>query len=493
MKKIKALIPILGLSLLTSCSLEDRFIFGGNKNSVSQNQPASKDPNDSSSTSDAPSSDADLETFDDCKNSIFFALYNYYGFDGQHFTNKWLGRNDALAAHGYKVTGYEGQKDARKFKIERQANSDLPEDAKIVRVNNQNWDTTIQYAKPFAKYHPRAVISTCNGVEMASSNIKSVQFKVSNATMGGFSPTYRSAFVDGSLRYLVAKYTAHILPIVAASVNALDNGKARKNADGTALRLSISQWAIQTLEEYDRRNAVDSVLEDHPTVRKINVDKYFDKTNPDYGPEKLSEFVSSSTKENIEALYAENESNGDADKAAFRAGKKYKCGIIAPSSVNDQVQLYIDFIQGYLAKAYNFEVLPVGSVTSSNTQKSVATQLCNQGANFIISVQDDTERNAAAQVCNEKGVYFAIAGSCQNALDYAVIKNLPYYVGSIGTSPEEERRSAKERTEYYLQCRIKRAQSQDALYEYEKEVKGLNKTKEESLSFYVPFDKERDI
>ena len=458
MKKIKALIPILGLSLLTSCSLEDRMIFGGNKTSVSQNQQVSKDPNDSSSTSDTPSSDADLETFDDCKNSIFFALYNYYGFDGQHFTNKWLGRNDALAAHGYKVTGYEGQKDARKFKIERQANSDLPADAKIVRVNNQNWDTTIQYAKPFAKYHPRAVISTCNGVEMASSNIKSVQFKVSNATMGGFSPTYRSAFVDGSLRYLVAKYTAHILPIVAASVN-----------------------------------AVDSVSEDHPTVRKINVDKYFDKTNPDYGPEKLSEFVSSSTKENIEALYAENESNGDADKAAFRKGKMYKCGIIAPSSVNEQVQLYIDFIKGYLAKAYNFEVLPVGSVTSSNTQKQVATQLCNQGANFIISVQDDTERNAAAQVCNEKGVYFAIAGSCQNALDYAVIKNLPYYVGSIGTSPEEERRSAKERTEYYLQCRIKRAQSQDALYEYEKEVKGLNKTKEESLSFYVPFDKERDI
>ena len=78
MKKIKALIPILGLSLLTSCSLEDRMIFGGNKNSVSQNQPVSKDPNDSSSTSDTPSSDADLETFDDCKNSIFFALYNYF-------------------------------------------------------------------------------------------------------------------------------------------------------------------------------------------------------------------------------------------------------------------------------------------------------------------------------------------------------------------------------------------------------------------------------
>ena len=493
MKKIKALIPILGLSLLTSCSLEDRFIFGGNKKNNDTQQQVSKDDNNSNSGGNQQTnSDAELETFNDCKNAIFFALYNYYGYDGQHFTNKWLGRNDALAEHGIKVTGYEGQKDARKFKIERQANCDLPADAQIVMVNNQNWDTTIQYAKPFAKYHPRAVISTCNGVEMASSNIKAVQFKVSNATRGGFSSTYRDAFADGSLRYLVAKYSAHILPIVAASINALDNGQARKNTDGTALRLSISQWQIQTLAEYDRRSAVDSVSEDHPTRRKINVDKYFDKTKEDYGAEKLSEFVSSSTKENIEALYNENGTNEAADKASFRKGKKYKCGIIAPSSVNDQVQLYIDFIQGYLAKAYNFEVLPVGSVTSSNTQKQVATQLCNQSADFIISVQDDTERNAAAQVCNEKGVYFAIAGSCQNRIDYEGIKNLPFYVGSIGTSPEEERRSAKLRTEYYLNCRIERAKSQDDLYAYERQVKGLVAFSQ-NLAFYVPFNKERDI
>ncbi|MCI6524984.1 MAG: hypothetical protein SOW65_02905 [Candidatus Enterosoma sp.] len=464
--KTKALLSLLGMSMLTSCKIEDFFIFGGTETEQS-----------------------DIETFEGCKNVLFFALYNYYGYEGQHFTNKWLGMNDALKDHGITVTGYEGEKDARKFTITREATCDLPEDAVIYMVNNQNWDAGIQFSKPFSVYHPMAVISTCNGVEFASAPILSVEEKISNATMGGFSDTYRQAFVNGSLTYLVAKYTAHILPIFAACINALDNGGAMRNEDGTALQLSITQWAIQTLAEYDKMDAVDSIDPSHPTLRKINIDKFFDKTNPSYGAKNLQDFVKDSSKENVAKMYEENGANQAEDEANFRKGKQYTCGIIAPSSVNDQVQKYIDFIRGYLATAYNCIVLPNGSVTSTNTQDMVATQLCNQGADFIISLQDDTDRNKAAKICNDKGVYFAIAGSCQNDIDYKGIKDLPYYVGSIGTSIQEERRAAKEMTEYYLQCMIHREAGD--LEEYQKEVKGLNQI-EETLVYY-PFDKERGI
>ena len=187
-----------------------------------------------------------VETFEGTKNAIFFALYNYYGYEGQHFTNKWLGMNDALKAHGITVTGYEGQKDARKFKITREPDCDLPEDTVIFMVNNQNWDSGIQFTKPFAQHHPMVVISTCNGVEFASSPILSSGDKISNATMGGFSPTYREAFVNGSLTYLVAKYSAHLAPIFAAAVNAVETGEVMRNADGSALHLSISTWASAT-------------------------------------------------------------------------------------------------------------------------------------------------------------------------------------------------------------------------------------------------------
>ena len=456
--RILALILVLAFSCTTfsGCGIEKYFVFGGN-------QEEAADPN--------------LESFEGTKNAIFFALYNYYGYEGQHFTNKWLGMMDALAAHGITVTGYEGQKDARKFKITREPDCDLPEDTVIYMVNNQNWDSGIQFTKPFAQHHPMVVISTCNGVEFASSPILSSGDKIANATMGGFSPTYREAFINGSLHYLVAKYSAHIAPIFAAAVDAVETGKPMRNPDGTALHLSISTWDIQTLAEYDEMNAVDSIDINHPTVRKINIDRFFDKNSPDYGPEKLAEWVANSTKENIKELYALNGTNAAEDEASYRQGKEIKCGIIAPSSVNDQVGKYITYIQEYLAKAYNVTILPLGSVTSVNTQSMVAKQLCNQGADFIISLQDDTDRNNAAKICNDLGVYFAIGGSCQNEVDYAEIKNLPYYVGSVGTSVDEERRAAREMTEYYLQCLIHREKGD--LIEFQKEYKGLTGKTEE--------------
>lgn len=289
--------------------------------------------------------------------------------------------------------------------------------------------------------------------------------------MGGFSSTYRQAFENGSLRYLSAKYTPHILPIFAAAVDAVDNGKPLRNADGTALQLSITSWAIQTLDDYDEMAAVDSIDKDHPTVRKINIDQFFDKSNPSYGAKNLEDWVKNSSKENIKALYELNGTNAIEDMDAKRTGPKIKCGIIAPSSVNEQVQKYIDYITGYLADVYNVEILPIGSTTSSNSQDVVATTLCNQGAQFIISLQDDTDRNKAIEICNSRGVYFAIGGTCQNNVDYEQVKNLPYYVGSVGTSIEEERRAAKEMTEYYLQCMIHRAKGD--LEQWQIEYKGL--------------------
>ena len=466
------LVAVFCLSL-SSCNLEQFFVFGGNQTVDEGANP-------------------DIETFEGTKNAIFFALYNYYGYEGQHFTNKWLGMMDALAEHGITVTGYEGQKDARRFKITREADCDLPEDTVIFMVNNQNWDSGIQFTKPFAQHHPMVVISTCNGVEFASSPILSSGDKISNATMGGFSPTYREAFVNGSLTYLVAKYSAHLAPIFAAAVNAVETGSPMRNADGSALHLSISTWAIQTLAQYDEMSAVDSIDPNHPTVRKINIDTFFDPNSPNYGAEKLAEWVAASTKENIKALYELNGTNAAEDAASYRQGEPIKCGIIAPSSINDQVGKYIDYIEDYLAKAYNVTILPLGSVTSVNTQSMVAKQLCNQGADFVISLQDDTDRNNAAKICNDLGVYFAIGGSCQNEIDYAEIKNLPYYVGSIGTSTAEERRSAYEMTEYYLQCLIHRAQGD--LEQFQITYKGLEEATDETAPVaYLPERKEEPV
>lgn len=397
--------------------------------------------------------------YKDTQNSIFFALYNYYGQDGQHFTHRWLGMKKALEkVGGYTVTGDSWEKDAKKFKITRNADSKLPKDAKIYMVNNQTWDTGLQFTKPLTTYKPMAVISTCNGVEFASAQIKANSKGTQNATMGGFSVNYRAAFKNHSLHYLTGKYSCNIAPIVAAGAAAVRGNPLRK-ADGSALQLSVKQWDMKSLEEYDYYKSIDLIGngDENPTIMKRDLDKFFEKGSEFNTEDALRTWCENADFNEVKRIY---DSNRNAIDTTY-TGEKIKVGLIVPGSVNETVQSNIDYISGYLAKAYNFEMLTREEVTSSNDQKKACIAMCNKGAQFIISLQDDTNRNAAILEANNRGVYFANAGTCQNEQDYAATKDYPFFVGSIGASIYEEEAATYRMTEYYLQKMIDRANGID--------------------------------
>lgn len=390
----------------------------------------------------------------DTNNQLFFALYNYYGQDGQHFTNRWLGMLDALNEYGVQVTGHEYEKDARNFVVDM-SNSKLPKDAEIYMVNNQTWDTSLQFTKPLTKRKPMAVISTCNGVEFASAQIKANSPSTQNATMGGFSSQYQAAFEDGSLNYLISKYSCHIAPIFAAGVNAV-RGNALRTENNEALRLSITQWEVKSLEEYYTYSAIDRIDDDEtgPTIRKTNIDKFFQAGGEFNNAKALEDWCTNLSFEDIQTLFEENKGMQEA----VDTGRKVKVGILKPGSVNDSVAAYIDYMKGYLGRVYNCEFLIDEDITSANDQKTAAIAMCNKGAELIISVQDDTNRNAAIKEANARGVYFANVGTCQNDKDYNEVKDLPYFVGSVGTSIEEERRSTYSMTKYYLELMCQRGE-----------------------------------
>ena len=393
-----------------------------------------------------------MDWLKDTNNTLFLALYNYYGQEGQHFTNRWLGMLDALNEYGIEVTGHEAQKDAREFKIDY-TNSKLPSDAEIYMVNNQTWDTGLQFTRPLTNKKPIAVLSTCNGVEFASAQIKANSPSTQNGTMGGFSDQYQTAFEDGSLNYLISKYSCHIAPIFAAGVNAV-RGNPLRTENNEALRLSITQWDVKSLEDYQTYSSIDRIDDDElgPTIKKSDIDKFFVKNGEFNNAKALEDWCAASTFDNVKAIYDANRTvvdNVDTDA-------KIKVGILKPGSVNDSVGAYINYMKGYLARVYNVEFVVDEDISNANDQKTAAIAMCNKGAQLIISVQDDTNRNAAIKEANNRGVYFANVGTCQNDKDYNEVKDLPYFVGSIGTSIQEERRSTYEMTKYYLEIMCER-------------------------------------
>jgi hypothetical protein len=121
-----------------------------------------------------------------------------------------------------------------------------------------------------------------------------------------------------------------------------------------------------------------------------------------------------------------------------------------PNSINDSVQAYLDFIEGYLANIYNFTTRRF-SVSGTVNQETAAEQACNAGCSAIISLQDDTDRLAACQKANSKGVWFAVAGACVYGTDeWTSMAACEKYVGSVGTSLDDEYQAGYDMVKRYI-------------------------------------------
>ncbi len=402
-------------------------------------------------------------SYQDTTDTLFFYPLNYYGLKGRGFTARWDGMKAALSDYGWNVTG-DGQKDSLKFKVTRDPACTMPDDTKIVMVNNQTWDTGIALTEPLAEYKPLAVISTCNGVEFCSTQIESWSPATQNATMAGFSPSYENAYKKGTLSYLASKYSASVAPVVALVYNAVVTGKRIETPQGKAVNLSQDYWQITSYDEYKEASVYDNYGggEDNPTIMKADMDYALPATNPSATYDDFVEMVKkTATYEGVKELYEGNRNKTDT----IATTQKIKVALIVPGSINDSVQSYIDYMKKYAAKVYNMSFENY-SVTGSTTQKAATENACNAGVDAIISLQDDTDRVASIQYANSKGVFFATAGCTMGEIEYETeessgtvthdseysqVEDLPYYAGAVGASLDADSAAAYQMTAYYLQ------------------------------------------
>ncbi len=398
------------------------------------------------------------------QNTNTLCLYpiNYYGIAGRGFTYRWEGMKAALADYGWTVTG-DGQKDSLKFKVERTDDGKYttPADTQIIFINNQTWDTGLALTEPLSEYLPLAVISTCNGVEFCSQQISSWSPTTNNATMAGFSENYESAFQNGTLHYVAAKYSASVAPVVALLYNAIITGERLVNENGEAPNLSQEYWHITSYEQYMEAAQYDNVgnTGSNPTIMKADMDAALPYGNAGATYADFKAFVEkTATYEGVQGLYNANRDATDT----VSTERKVKIGLLVPSSINESVQAYIDYMEQYAAAVYNIEFVRY-PVSGTISQVQACNQACDAGCEGVISLQDDTDRVAAIKAANSRGVFFAVAGTCvgevnyedtdgnQFESEYSQTKDLPYYVGAVGCSLDSDYRAAYEMTAHYLQ------------------------------------------
>lgn len=376
-------------------------------------------------------------------NTLFLYPINYYGISGKAFTSRWDGMADALRDAGWNITG-DGQKDSLQFKATRTADCTMPEDTQIVFVNNQTWDTNLALTDKLLEYQPLAVVSTCNGVEFCSERIAANSPDTENATYASFTANYKTAFENGTLNYMASKYTSGLAPIVGALYYSVTTGNRMLGSDGKALHCSQDYWMIDSYEKYCEMETYDIYSGDTPTIMKADMDGILGNN------EKFEEFIANYTEtyEGVKSLVEKHTAENTKDTVATT--EKFKVGLLVPNSINDSVQLYIDFIEGYLARVYNFETQRY-SVSGTVSQDAAARQAISGNCKALISMQDDTDRAAACKEANNAGVWFSVIGTCIYGTDeWEEMAGCNYYVGSIGTSLESEYKAGYDMVKKYI-------------------------------------------
>lgn len=376
-------------------------------------------------------------------NTIFLYPINYYGIEGKAFTSRWDGMADALRDNGWNITG-DGQKDSLQFKASRKEDCTMPEDTQIIFVNNQTWDTNLALTDKLIEYQPLAVLSTCNGVEFCSERIAANSPDTQNATYASFTANYKKAFEEGTLNYMASKYTSGLAPIVGALHYSVTTGNRMLGTDGKALHCSQDYWTIDSYEKYCEMETYDIYTGDRPTIMKADLDAVVGDSA------KFEAFVQNSTKtyEGVKALVEKHNSENTTDTVATTS--KYKVGLLVPNSINDSVQLYINFIEGYLAKVYNFETQRY-SVSGTVSQDAAARQAISGNCQALISMQDDTDRAAACKEADRANVWFSVIGTCiYGTSEWDEMAACDHYVGSIGTSLESEHKAGYDMVKKYI-------------------------------------------
>lgn len=396
-------------------------------------------------------------------NTLFLYPINYYGIEGKAFTSRWDGMAGALREAGWEITG-DGQKDSQKFKANRKAECTMPEDTQIVFINNQTWDTNLALTDKLLEYQPLAVISTCNGAEFCSERILANSPSTQNATIASISPSYKDAFKDGSMNYMAAKLsTSSVAPIVAAVCKAVRTNERLVDENGDPLHLGQEFWVVDSYDAFVEMENCDILTGDTPTIMKADMDAAIGS----YATFKEFAEKKAGTSAGVKELIASHASSKPTD--VVETGRKLKIGLLVPQSINDAVKGYLDFMEGYLARVYNYETKRF-AVTGSVNQEQAAEQACNDNCDAIISLQDDTNRAAACKKAEDNGKWFAVAGSCVYSEsktytsgadagklnEWGQMAACSRFVGSVGTSLKAEYNAGYNMVKHYIDIINKR-------------------------------------
>ncbi|MDR1354948.1 MAG: hypothetical protein LBJ43_01555 [Propionibacteriaceae bacterium] len=137
----------------------------------------------------------------------------------------------------------------------------------------------------------------------------------------------------------------------------------------------------------------------------------------------------------------------DSDAPDQQTDKHYVIGVIPFNDTAAEQLDWNNYLTEYVAKNYNIEFKFATAPGDAESAVTVVEELKLAGAEAILGIVDYP---AAIQKANELEMWYIRAGGLSTLSDYEQIKDLPYYLGTMGPSLDEEYQAGYDMIESYV-------------------------------------------
>lgn len=162
-----------------------------------------------------------------------------------------------------------------------------------------------------------------------------------------------------------------------------------------------------------------------------------------------------STEETAEAEEGTEEAAEEATEAAVATSalgidEQAVIGVLVSDATSSEALAFRSYYEDYIAAEYNVELVYSDELTDAEGETSAIETFINQGVQAVISLSS-FDRPGQIELCEDAGIYYAIAAGTLTEEEYGTYKDYEHYVGSVGPSLATEYQTGYDMAKNYTE------------------------------------------
>lgn len=140
---------------------------------------------------------------------------------------------------------------------------------------------------------------------------------------------------------------------------------------------------------------------------------------------------------------------GQTASDSFGIDKTLNLGVLVSDTTSSEALAFQSYYKDYIAKNYDVNFIYSDELKDAAGETTALENFINQGVQGVISLSS-FDRPAQIDICEDAGIYYAVAAGTLTQDEYNTYKDYDKYVGSIGPSLDTEFQTGYDMAKNYL-------------------------------------------